>query len=155
MRRVRPQRSGFIDLELITIGDYIVLAAAILTGISLFLPWVSLSQPRTHSEWAFTYSEIAAVVVIVFFLASVFLILYPAVASAFGVPPLPFATPLLFLAMGSLLLLIFTFQLGKYDCSIQCVGASRSIGVWVAWVASVFFIIGSIIKWGSRTTVRH
>ncbi len=60
-----------------SIGDYIVLVASVLTLVSLFLPWFTSSVPRPHSEWAFTYSEVASVVVIVFFLATVFLVVVP------------------------------------------------------------------------------
>lgn len=154
MRRSRPRRRGFIDFQTITLGDYIILAAAILSTVSLFLPWVSLSVPRSHTEWAFTYSVVASTVVIVFFLASLFLILYPAIADEMGLPPLPFSTPLIFLTMGAILWLIFTYELGKYECAIQCVGASRNFGVLIAWVASLVFLIGSVIKWGSRPSRR-
>ena len=150
MRSVRPRRRGFLDMRRITIGDYIVLVSALLTVVSLFLPW--FTSPGTHDQWAFTYSEVAAVVVIVFFLATLFLVIYPALSGELNLPPLPFSTPLVFLTMGSVLLLLFMYELGKYDC-IQCTGISRGIGVWVALIASLVFIIGAIIKWGSRPNV--
>jgi hypothetical protein len=89
------------------------------------------------------------VVVIVFFLATLFLVIYPTVAAEFGLPPLPFSTPLFFLTMGSILLLMFTYELGKYAC-IECQGVSRGFGIWVAWISSFVYILGAIIKWGSR-----
>ncbi|MGH2444022.1 MAG: hypothetical protein ACRDFX_12775 [Chloroflexota bacterium] len=152
MRRVRPQRRGLIDRRTITIGDYIVLAASLLTVISLFLPWFVSTLPH-HSEWAFTYSEWAAVVVIVFFLASIFLVIYPGLSPDLRFPALPFSTPLVFMTMGGILLLIFTYELGKYDC-IECQGAGRGFGVWVAWFASIVYIIGATIKWGAKSAPR-
>ena len=81
---------------------------ALLTVISLFLPWFVSSVPRTHGEWAFTYSEAASVVVIVFFLATLFLVLYPAIAAELGLS----ATAVLDARsctsrMGAVLLLLF------------------------------------------------
>jgi hypothetical protein len=152
MRSGRTRRRSFIDLRRITIGDYVVLFAALFSAISLFLPWfVSSTTTGSHNQWAFTNSEIAAVVVIVFFLATLFLVIYPAVSGELRLPPLPFSTPLIFLTMGSLLLLLFTYELGRYSC-IQCTGISRGIGIFVGFIASIVFIIGSVIKWGSRTT---
>lgn len=150
MRSVRSRRQSFVDLRRVTIGDYIVLFAALFTMISLFLPWSNSTAPGTHSQWAFTYSEVASVVVIIFFLATLFLVIYPAVSSEMGLAPLPFSTPLIFLTMGSILLLLFSYELGKYEC-IQCPGLSRGIGVLVAFFLALIFIIGAIIKWGSRT----
>jgi hypothetical protein len=151
MRSVRARRRSFIDLRRITIADYIVLASSLLALASLFMPWFVSSISR--SQWAFTYSEVASVVVIVFFLATVFLIIYPAVAVDSGLPALPFSTPLVFLTMGSILLLLFTYELGKYSC-IQCQGVNRGYGVWVALFSACVYIVGSVIKWGSRPVRR-
>lgn len=151
MRGVRPRRRGFIDLRRITIGDYIVLVAGLLTVVSLFLPWFMTSVPRSHGEWAFTYSEAASVVVIVFFLATLFLVLYPAVAVEFRLPPLPFSTPVIYMALGAILLLIFVYELGKYAC-FQCQGVSRGFGIWLALISAVIYVIGAVIRWGTRPT---
>lgn len=151
MRSARPRRGPIMDLRRITIGDYIVLVASLLTVISLFMTWFVSNVPGTHNQWAFTYSEVAAVVVIVFFLATLFLVLYPVIAPEFGLPPLPFSTPLIFLTMGGILLLMFMFEFGKYSC-ILCQGVSRGFGIYVGLIASVVFIIGAIIRWGSRPT---
>lgn len=153
MHRVRTRRRGIIDLHRIAIGDYVILAAAILILVSLFLPWFVV--PGARSQWAFTYSELAAIVVIVFFLATLFLVIYPALSPDLQLPLLPFATPLVFFFLGSVLLLLFTYELGKYDCVLcQAGGASRGFGVWIGWIASFAFIFGAVIKWGSRPTQR-
>lgn len=155
MRRVRPPRRAFIDVRSITIGDYIVLFSSLLALVSLFLPWFINHTLGAHDQWAFTYSEVAAVVVIVFFMATIFLVIYPALSPDLRLPLLPFSTPVVFMTMGAVLLLLFTYELGKYDC-VACVGASRGFGVWVAFVAAWAYIIGSIIKWGSRpNAARH
>lgn len=154
MRRVRPQRRSFIDLQRITIGDYLVLASALLTFVSLFLPWITLNGPPSHSEWAFKYSEIAAVIVIVFMLATIFLVIYPALSSDLGLPVMPFSTPVIFLTMGGILVLLFSFELGKYAC-VLCVGESRGIGLWLAFVSAWVFIIGAVVRWGSRPAARQ
>src|SRR5947209_7259333 len=153
MRSARPRRGNVMDLRRITIGDYIVLVAGLLTVVSLFMTWFVSNVPGAHDQWAFTYSEVASVVVIVFFLATLFLVIYPAVSREAGLPPLPFATPLVFLTMGSILLLLFTFELGKYDC-IQCQvgGVGRGFGIWVAFVSAWAYLVGAIVKWGSRPT---
>lgn len=154
MRNVRVRRrSGFIDLHRITIGDWIVLAAALVTVISLFMPWFVSNLPGGHNQWAFTYSEVASVVVIVFFLATLFLVIYPALSSELGLPPLFFTTPVIFLTLGLILLLLFTYEIGKYGC-VLCQGISRGFGVWVAFIAALAYIIGAIIKWGSRQAPR-
>ena len=62
MRSARPRRGPIMDLRRITIGDYIVLVASLLTVISLFMTWFVSNVPGTHNQWAFTYSEVAAVV---------------------------------------------------------------------------------------------
>src|SRR5438105_5302045 len=98
----RLRRRPVIDLSRITIGDYIVLVAGLATVISLFLPWF-VSTIGQRSEHAFAYSEVASVVVILFFLISLFLILYPALSPELGLPPLPFATPVPLLGFGFLL----------------------------------------------------
>jgi hypothetical protein len=151
MRSVRPRRGGFIDLRRITLGDYMVLVAGCLTVVSLFLPWFISSVPRTHGEWAFTYSEAASVVVIIFFLATVFLVLYPAIAAEMGLPPLPFSTPVVYMTLGGVLLLVFVYELGKYAC-FQCQGVSRGFGIWLALISSVIYLVGAVIRWGSRPT---
>jgi hypothetical protein len=53
--------------------------------------------------------------------------------------------------MGAILLLMFMFEFGKYSC-ILCQGVSRGFGIYVGLIASVVFIIGAIIRWGSRPT---
>jgi hypothetical protein len=151
MRRVRPQRRSFIDLRRITIGDYIVLCSSLLVLISLFLPW-STNIPGRKDQWAFAYSEIASVVVIVFFLATLFLVVYPALSADLGLPALPFSTPVVFILMASILVLLATFELGKYAC-VECL-AGRGFGVWVAFFAAWAFLIGAVIKWGSRPATR-
>jgi predicted membrane channel-forming protein YqfA (hemolysin III family) len=107
------------------------------------------SVPRPHSEFAFTYSEIAAVVVILIFFVTIFLVLYPAVAYERGYGPLPFSAPVVYLVIGAVLLLLFVYQLGKYAC-IQCQGVSRGFGIWLALVSAVIYLVGAIISWGSR-----
>jgi hypothetical protein len=142
MRSARPRRSGFLDMRRITLGDYVVLGAALLMLISLFLPWFSVPGV-TGDKWAFAHSEIAAVIVIIFFLASVFLVIYPSISSEMGLPPLPFSTPVVFLIMGAILLLIFTYELGKYS-------SVEGFGVWLALLAAIIYIVGAVVKWGSR-----
>lgn len=149
MRSVRRRRRTFIDLRRITIGDWIVLASSTMTVASLFMTWFVSNVPGSHSQWAFTYSEVACVVVIVFFLATLFLVIYPALSPDLGLPPLPFSTPLIFLTMGSILLLLFFYELGKYAC-IQCQGVSRGFGIYVGLFASAVYILGAVIRWGSR-----
>jgi hypothetical protein len=144
----RLRRRPVIDLGRISVGDYIVLVASLLTVISLFLPWfVSSIGPRT--EHAFAYSEVASVVVILFFLFTIFLVVYPALSPDLGLPPLPFAPPIPMLTLGIILLLVFDYELGKYGC-IQCTGTNRGFGIWVGLVASFVYIVGAIVKWASR-----
>src|SRR5947209_20623464 len=100
MRNARVRRRRFMDLRQITMGDYVSLVAGILIFASLFMPWAVSNIQGAHSQWAFTYSEVASVVVIVLFLATLFLIIYPVVSTEVGLPPLPFATPLVFLCIG-------------------------------------------------------
>lgn len=155
MRNVRVRRrGGVIDLHRITIGDWFVLFAGLFTVIALFLPWFHSNLAGGHDQNAFAYSEVAAVVVIVFFLATLYLVVYPALSADVGLPPLPFQTPMLFLAMGTILLLIFTYEAGRYGC-VLCQGTSRGIGVWVALTAAVLYVLGAIVKWGSRPTPRN
>ena len=151
MRRSRPQRRSFIDLGRIMLGDYIVLFSSVLALISLFLPWVSGGPGK---QWAFAYSEWASVITIVFFLATLFLVFYPAVAPEVSSPPLPFSTPVVFAFMGSVLLLLFTYELGKYDC-FYCGGTvSRGFGVWLAFLSAWAYLVGAVIKLGSRPATR-
>jgi hypothetical protein len=151
MRSARHRRRGVIDLRRITIGDWVLVAASVMAVASLFLPW-STSSIAPRAQWAFTYSEWASVTVIVFFLATVFLVIYPALSPDLGLPPLPFATPLIFFMMGATLILLFTYQLGKYAC-IGC-ATGRGIGIWVALISAVVYTIGAVIKWGSRPARR-
>lgn len=153
MRSVRVRRRGFMDLRRITIGDWIILVSSLMAVISLFMTWFTSSLPRPHGEWAFTYSEWAAVVVILFFLVTVFLVFYPALSPDLGLPPLPFSPPLIFFTMGAILVLVFTYQLGKYAC-IQCTTVSRGFGVWVGLIATFVYILGAVIRWGSRPVNR-
>ncbi|HLJ65748.1 MAG TPA: hypothetical protein VKX16_00130 [Chloroflexota bacterium] len=154
MRSVRPRRRSRFDLQRVTIGDYIVLVSALLTFICLFLPWFTTSLTSHSDTWAFAYSEVAAVVVIIFFLVTIFLVFYPALAPDFGLTPLPFATPVVFLTMGGILLLLFTFELGKYGCVQACQGLSRGLGLWIGLIASIAYIVGAIVRWGSRPSRR-
>lgn len=155
MRRTRARRRSFLDLSQIQIGDYIILISAALAVVSLFLPWLVTNTPGSHNEWAFTYSDIAAVIVIVFFLATLFLVVYPALSPDLNLPLLPISTPLLFFLMGGIMLVISVFELGKYDC-IECQGlVSRGFGVYVLIIASILYLIGAVIKWGSRPSARR
>jgi hypothetical protein len=149
MHNLRARRRGTIDLHRITIGDYIVLVASLLTLVSLFMPWFVSSLGPARSQWAFTYSEVASVLVILGFLITVFLVLYPALSPDLGLPALPVSPPLPLLTIGVLLLLLFDYELGKYGC-VQCDGVSRGYGTWVAIVSSAVYIVGAIIKWGSK-----
>jgi uncharacterized membrane protein YadS len=133
----------------VTLGDYIVLAASIVTLVSLFLPWFVSNIPGQHGEWAFTYSEVASVIVIVFFLATLFLVVYPSIAAGNGFPPLPFGAPLPYMVMGMVLVLLYDFQLGKYSC-IECQGTSSGFGIWLGLIASIAYIIGAIVRWSAR-----
>jgi hypothetical protein len=156
MRAVRSRRRGFFDARRVTLGDYLVLASGLVTLVSLFLPWfVSNTPGGPGSQWAFTYSEAASVVVIVFFLATLFLVIYPGLASTNGLPPLPFTTPLVYLCMGIVLVLLFDFQLGKYSC-VLCAGTgtSRGFGIWLGLIASLVYIVGAIVRWSSRSPAR-
>ncbi|GAC1323912.1 MAG: hypothetical protein NVS2B16_06670 [Chloroflexota bacterium] len=149
MRSVRTRRRSFIDFRRILIGDYIVLVASFMTLVSLFMPWFVSSIGPARSQPAFAYSAVAATVVIIFFLLTLFLVLYPAMSHELGLPPLPFSPPVIFLAVGSVLVLLFTYELGKYAC-VQCSGSGRGYGVWLAWVASGVYIVGAVVLWGSR-----
>jgi hypothetical protein len=153
MRRSRPPRRSFIDLRRIMLGDFIVLVASLTALISLFLPW--FSGGPSGKQWAFAYSEWASVIVIVFFLATLFLVLYPAIAPEVNGPPLPFSTPVVFAFMGSLLLLLITYELGKYDCFYCGVaGIGRGFGIWLAFISAWAYLIGAVIKLGSRPAAR-
>lgn len=153
MRNVRSRRRAVVDLRRIMIGDYIVLVAGFMTLISLFMPWFVSSIGPSRTQNAFAYSPLFSTIVIVFFLATIFLVLYPAVAPEFGLPLLPFSTPLVFMALGGILLLMVMYEMGKYAC-ISCTTVSRGYGVWLALVASCVYLVGAIIKWGSRPVRR-
>jgi len=149
MRATRNRRRGFVNLQQVTIGDWIVLFASLMSVISLFLTWYQAETPGARGQWAFTYSEWTSVLVIVIFLITLFLTLYPALSQDFGLPPLPFASPLIFMTLGSLLLLIFTYELGKYGC-VDCARVTRGFGVWVGFISAFVYLVGAIVKWGSR-----
>ncbi|HZU13142.1 MAG TPA: hypothetical protein VFB58_09920 [Chloroflexota bacterium] len=148
MGRARPRRRGF-ELRRITLGDWVVLVSSLLTLVSLFLPWFVTNVQGAHDQWAFTYSEVYSVIVIVIFLATIFLVLYPVAALEFGLSPLPFSSPLLYFLLGIILLLLSVFEVGKYAC-IQCQGVVGGFGVYVAVFASLTYILGAVIRWGSR-----
>lgn len=155
MRNVRARRRSFLDVRRVGVGDWIILVASVMTVASLFMPWFVTSIPGHHDEWAFTYSEFASAVVIVIFLATLFLVVYPALSGDLRLAPLPFSPPLIFFTMATILILIFTFELGRYGC-IECAGASsRGFGVWVALIAAAVYMIGAVIKWGSRPSARR
>lgn len=149
MQNIRVRRRSFVDLRKILIGDYIVLVAALISLVSLFLPWFVSSIGPSHVETAFAYSAIASTVIILMFLATIFLVIYPALSPDLRVPRFPLATAPIFLLFGAVLTLLTTYELGKYAC-IQCAGVSRGFGVWLAWVAAIVYIVGAVIKWGSR-----
>lgn len=149
MRRARPRRRPGFELRRITLGDWVVLVSSVLILVSLFLPWFVSNVPGAHSQWAFTYSPVFAAVVIVVFLATLFLVVYPIAAAEFGLALLPFSAPLLYFVMGIGLLLLSIFQLGKYNC-LQCQGVVAGFGLYVAVFASLAYIIGAVIRWASR-----
>lgn len=153
MRNTRARRRSFLQLGRVTIGDWIVLVAACLTAISLFLPWFVSNVPGSSTQSAFAYSELFSVVVLVFFLATLALVIYPALSPDLGLPPLPFSTPVIFVFMGLVLLLMYFFEFGKYSC-ITCQGVSHGFGIYLGLIASFVYLAGAIIKWGSRPTRR-
>jgi len=149
MRTARNRRRGFVNLHQVTVGDWIVLFASLMAVVSLFLTWYQAETPGAKGQWAFSFSPWTSIIVILFFLVTLFLTLYPAMHDEFGLPPLPFASPLIFMTIASLLLLIFAYELGKYGC-VDCTRVTRGFGVWVGFIAAFVYLVGAVIKWGSR-----
>lgn len=154
MRSVRAQRRSFFDLRRIPLGDWIVLFAGVFAVASLFMPWFMSSLPTQNGQWAFSYSEVASLVVIASFLVTLFMVIYPVLAGELGLRPLPFSVPLVYFGLGFLLLLLFVYELGKYAC-IQCQGVSRGYGVWVGFFAAFIYLFGAVIRWGSQPQRRQ
>ena len=41
------------------------------------------------------------------------------------------------------------YEFGKYAC-FQCQGVSRGFGIWLALISAVIYLVGAVIRWGSR-----
>ncbi len=125
-------------------GDFGILIASVLLFVALIPNWWASGQ----SFNAVKYSVVYFVIVLVLILVTIGLILYPLMESEAGIRALPFATPPLFLSIGFLLLLITTFELGRYDG----VGSAfrAGFGLWLAEICCVVYLIAGLVKWGSR-----
>lgn len=144
-RPTRDVRRRSLNLNRLGAGDYIMLLVCIVMFFALTLNiWVSNESVNSleHSAWYFT-------VELVLLLLTLVLVVYPVLESELSLPALPFATPPILLATGFLILLTTTYELGRYD-GVEQVNLSAGIGMWLAFICSIVYLIGAVIKWASR-----
>ncbi|HZT96692.1 MAG TPA: hypothetical protein VFB34_07625 [Chloroflexota bacterium] len=141
-RDVRRRSFDFSDLNA---GDYVVLAATVVMFIALLGNWW-VNGLAVNAAY---HSQLYFVIELVLLLLTVVLVVYPLVHSELGLRPLPFATPPIMLAIGFLLLLTTTYELGRYT-GVGVIGIGAGFGLWMAFVAAWVYLLGAVIKWGGR-----
>jgi magnesium-transporting ATPase (P-type) len=126
-------------------GDYLMLLVSILLFLALTLNiWIRNESVNSleHSGWYF-------IIMLVLILLTLVLVVYPVLETELSLPPLPFATPPVLLATGFLILLTTTYELGRYN-GVGAVTVSAGIGLWLAFICSIVYLLGALIKWAGR-----
>jgi magnesium-transporting ATPase (P-type) len=141
----RATRRHTIDLRQLALGDYIILVASVILFFALLLNWWASGQNVN----AFQHSWLYAVITLVFLLITIVLVTYPLFQPEFRLPPLPVATPPLLLILAFLILLSVVYELGRY-VGVDNVGIAPGFGLWLAFIASLVYLLGALIKWGAR-----
>lgn len=144
-RPTRVTRYRTLDLTRLTAGDFAILGASALLFLALFVNWWANGQNVNALE----HSSLYVTVSLVLLLVTVVLVIYPTLEPEFDLPPLPFATPLVLLGIGLVVLIMAVFELGRY-IGVDNVGITPGIGPWLAIIASAIYLLGATVKWGSR-----
>src|SRR5437867_1545256 len=111
VRPTRDVRRGSVVFGQLGTGDLIILFVSGVLFLAIMLNW----WVSNMSVNAWQFSQLYFVIVLLVILATLAVDLYPLLETEMGFRPLPVATPPLFLGMGFLLLLMTTYELGRYD----------------------------------------
>lgn len=144
-RPTRDVRRRSVGLGHLAAGDFIVLLVSLLLFFALIINW----WVSNASLNAVKYSQLYFVIVLILILATVGLVMYPILESEANLRPLPFATPTILLAIGFLILLMTTYELGRYE-GVGLGNVGPGFGLWLAFVCSWLYLLGALVKWGSR-----
>lgn len=143
-RPTRDVRRRSLNIGNLSAGDYVLLVVSFVLFLALILNW----WVSGASVNAVKFSQFYFVIVLILILVTLGLIVYPLLEAEANLRPLPFATAPLLLAIGFLLLLMTTYELGRYNGIGSTV--NPGFGLWLAFVCSWLYLLGALIKWGSR-----
>jgi hypothetical protein len=140
-----------MSLGFLGAGDIVVVGASILLFVALIANW--FASDHVGSVNAIKYSGLYFVVALIIILISLALIVWPALHDQGALPALPFAVEPVILGIGALLVLLATYEVGRYT-AVTMPGAAGVVtagfGVGLAFVCSWLYLVGALVKWGSR-----
>ncbi|HEV3310214.1 MAG TPA: hypothetical protein VG815_06835 [Chloroflexota bacterium] len=144
-RPTRDVRRRTFSVAGFSAGDWIILAATVLLFIALIVNWWT-GQGSLNSV---RYSQVYFVIMLVLILFTIVLVGYPMLESEARLRPLPFASPPIVILIGFVMFLATIFELGRYEGVAQTT-VSPGFGIYLALICSCVYLVGALIKWGSR-----
>jgi len=144
-RPTRDVRRRALNVAHLDAGDWLILFASVLLFIALIVNWW-VRGGSVNSAWR---SEVYFVVMLLMILATIVLVAYPMLEAEMGTRPLPFATPPILILIGLVIFLSTLYELGRYEGVAQPT-ISPGFGVFLALICSALYLVGALIKWGSR-----
>jgi hypothetical protein len=149
-RPTRDARRRTLNIARIESGDWIVLGASVILFIALINNWW-VGNGNLNSVH---YSELYFVLMLLLILLTVFLVAYPMLQAEAGLSRLPFALPPIFLLIGLAMIFATVYEFGRYQGVVQPT-VSPGFGLYLALVCCVIYLVGGLVKWGSRERRIH
>lgn len=144
-RRTREPRRAALNIAELNAGDFVMLAACGVLFLALILNWW-VGGDTDNAVWK---SSGYFILMLLLILATVVLAIYPLLQSESSLPRLPFATPPMFIAIGFVIFLSTLYEFGRYTGVLQHT-VSPGFGIYLALVCGLLYLVGALIKWGSR-----
>jgi len=144
-RPTRDIRRRALNVGDLNSGDWIMLGASTLLFIALIANWW-VAGDSVNAAWR---SGLYFILMLLVILATVVLAMWPLLRMESRLPALPFATPPVFIMIGFIIFLATIYELGRYTGVLHTT-VSPGFGIYLAMICSVIYLIGALVKWGSR-----
>lgn len=145
-RPTRDVRRRTFNIGQLGSGDWVLFAATFALFIALIVNWWTGGSGAVNSV---RFSEIYFVAMLILILATIALITYPVIQSEVNLRPLPFATPPIMILIGLIIFCATVYECGRYQGVAQTT-VSPGFGIYLALICAVVYLVGALIKWGSR-----
>jgi magnesium-transporting ATPase (P-type) len=144
-RPTRDVRRSTLNVARLESGDWIILGSSVLLFIALIVNWWVSGGSFNSVHW----SKLYFLGMLILILATIVLTAYPMLEAESGFRPLPFAIPPVFLLIGFIMFLATIYEFGRYQ-GVQQPTVSPGFGLYLALVCCTLYLVGALIKWGSR-----